>query len=125
MQLSLSGQPNIHKLVISSVKPNLAKQTSVSTLEKLKDMIEDLQNNDDIDYFKSLLLEVGEQDLEKYKTGGNSLLQKACWCQKTDLVKALLESGMNVNGLADDSKMTPILISASKGDTATLGMFFK
>ena len=84
-----------------------------------------MQNNDDIDYFKSLLLEVGEQDLENYKSGGNTLLQKACWCQKTDLVQALLDSGMNVNGFADDSKMTPILISASLGDTSTLGKFYK
>ena len=70
-------------------------------------------------------MEVGEQDLENYKSGGNTLLQKACWCQKTDLVQALLDSGMNVNGLADDSKMTPILISASLGDTSTLGIFYK
>ena len=70
-------------------------------------------------------MEVGEQDLENFKSGGNTLLQKACWCQKTDLVQALLDSGMNVNGLADDSKMTPILISASLGDTPTLGIFYK
>ena len=60
-------------------------------------MIEDLQNNDDIDLFKSLLLEVGEQDLEKFKSGGLTLLQKACYCQKTNLVQALLDNGMNVH----------------------------
>ena len=91
-------------------------------MEKLKNMVEDLQNNDDVDLFKSLLLEVGEQDLEKYTTGGLTLLQKACWCRKTMLVQALLDNGMNVNGLATDSKMAPILISASLGDTSTLGI---
>ena len=115
--------PNIDPDAISIVKPNFARQTSVSTLEKLKDMIEDSQNNDDLELFKSLLLEVGEHDLEKFKSGGHTLLQKACWRRKPSLVQALLDSGMNVNGLADDSKMTPVLISASLGDASTIGKY--
>ena len=118
-----SKMPNIDPDAISIVKPNFARQTSVSTLEKLKDMIEDSQNNDDLELFKSLLLEVGEHDLEKFKSGGHTLLQKACWCRKTNLVQALLDSGMTVNGLADDSKMTPVLISASLGDASTIGKY--
>ena len=38
-----SKMPHIDPHAISIVKPKLEKQTSVSTLEKLKDMIEDLQ----------------------------------------------------------------------------------
>ena len=39
----MSKMPHIDPHAISIVKPKLEKQTSVSTLEKLKDMIEDLQ----------------------------------------------------------------------------------
>ena len=83
-------------------------------------MIEDLQNNDDLDLFNSLLLEVDEADLEKFTSGGHNLLQKACYSSKTYLVNSLLEHGMNVNGMASGTKMAPILISASLGDKNTL-----
>ena len=117
-----SKLPYVDPDSIGKVKANIARQTSLSTLEKLENMIEDLQNNDDVEMFKSLLLEVGEHELDKYRSGGHTLLQKACWSGKTDLVKALLDTGMNINGLAEGSKLAPVLISACQGDTATLDL---
>lgn len=106
-------------------KANIARQTSQTTLEKLESIIDDLQNNDDLELFQSLLLEVGEQDLENYRSSGFTLLQKACWSSKSELVKALLEQGMNINGLSETTKMAPILIAASKGDMKTLQVLMK
>ena len=105
---------------IPKIKAGLARQTSQSTFEKLVAIIEDFQNNDDLALFQSLLLEVDGPDLNKFRSGGLSLLQKGCYESKTDLVEALLDQGMNVNGKAEGSMMTPILISATKGDFKTL-----
>ena len=63
----------------------MERKTSQSTLEKLAAIIEDFQNNDDLEQFKGLLLEVDEQDLNKYNCSGLSLLQKGCYESKTHL----------------------------------------
>ena len=105
---------------IPIVRAGLAKQTSQSTMEKLVSIIEDFQNNDDVNLFKSLLLEVDAHDLNKFTSGGLNLLQKACDESKTNLVEALLDHGMNVNGQAEGTMMAPVLRSATKGDLNTV-----
>lgn len=112
--------PTIDPEGIPKAKADLARQTSVTTLERLAAMIEDFENNDDVDLFKSLLVEVDDNQLEKFISGGHSLLQKGCYAKKSDLVQALLQNGANPDGIAEGSIMSPILISASLGDLQTL-----
>ena len=73
------------KAIFLQIRAGLERKTSQSTLEKLAAIIEDFQNNDDLDQFKGLLLEVDEQDLNKYNCSGLSLLQKGCYESKTHL----------------------------------------
>ena len=108
---------------IPKLRAGLAKQTSQSTMEKLVSIIEDFQNNDDVNLFKSLLLEVDAHDLNKFTSGGLTLLQKACDESKTDLVETLLDHGMNVDGKTEGSMMAPVLRSATKGDWKTMQVF--
>ena len=81
---------------IPKLRASLAKQTSQSTMEKLVSIIEDFQNNDDVDLFKSLLLEVDAHDLNKFTSGGLSLLQKACDESKTNLVEVIFNFTKNI-----------------------------
>merc|ERR1719414_41361 len=110
---------------IPKLKAPMERQTSTSTLEKLADIIGDEQNNDDLEMFKSLLIEVDENDLQNYNHRGHNLLQMSCYKKKDEHVLALLERGMDVNGLAEGSMMPPLLISATLGDTVTLVTLLK
>ena len=49
----------------------------------------------------------------------------SCYKKKDEHALALLERGMDVNGLAEGSMMPPLLISATLGDTLTLVTFLK
>jgi ankyrin repeat protein len=86
-------------------------------MEQLTSMINDYQNNYDLDLFNSLLIEVDLNDLERFRAGGQTLLQRATSEGKADLVRSLLEAGMDVNGLAEATTMTPVLLAASKVKT--------
>ena len=117
--------PQVNPDSIPKLKAPMERQTSTSTLEKLADIIGDVQNNDDLEMFKSLLIEVDENDLQNYNHRGHNLLQMSCYKKKDEHALALLERGMDVNGLAEGSMMPPLLISATLGDTLTLVTLLK
>ena len=56
---------------IPKLKAPMERQTSTSTLDKLAEIIGDVQNNDDLEMFKSLLIEVDENDLQNYNHRSN------------------------------------------------------
>jgi transient receptor potential cation channel subfamily A protein 1 len=87
--------------------------------------VHDGVSQDDLDEFKSILLEVDNSVLNRSLPGGYTLFQKSCDAGLADLAEVLLNEGeVDPNGVTDTAKIAPVLMAANRGHGKILELLF-
>ncbi len=108
---------------VSRTKAPLATDLDVGSdsFRRLLDIVDISSVNDSVspanlDEFKSILLEVDTNVLNRSVPGGYTLLQKSCDAGLSHIVEALLKDGdVDPNGTTEGASIAPVLMAANKG----------
>ncbi len=106
-----SKMPSVNPETIPKERPAFARENSSSVFETLTSIINDWQANDDVETFKSLLVGISSAELDQFRCGSETLLQRACHECKVELASALLDAGIDVNAMGETTSQTPIHIA--------------
>ena len=97
----------------------IVKQTSNALMVKLADIIKEAalngNNNKYLEEFEGIILGAESAALNKFKHGDVTLLQLAADADLADIVKVLMDNGMNVNGITAKAKQSPLFIACRRG----------
>ena len=106
----------------------IVRQTSNSAIEELGRIVDEAGLTADetekaalLEKFQSITLQLDVKEINASQTTGKTLLQKVCEEELPDFAKVLLEQCLaDPNLSSENTKMSPVLIAANRGDTQTL-----